>query len=100
MITAATASSLTSSHAHHLGDRLAGQVVVRRAEASAHDHRIGRVQGAAQDSHDPTKVVADLHLQQRVDSIGSEVLADPRAVGVDDLPEQQLGADGDDVTAH
>ena len=29
-----------------------------------------------------------------------QLLADPRRVGVDDLAEQQLGADGDDLTAH
>ena len=85
---------------HHRGDRLAGQVVVGRAEAAAHDHGVGVGQRAAQHRLDATQVVADLHLQQRVDAVGSEVLAEPRAVGVDDLPEQQLGADGDDVTAH
>ena len=32
--------------------------------------------------------------------LSGELLADPRRVGVDDLAEQQLGADGDDVAAH
>ena len=32
--------------------------------------------------------------------LSGELLADPRRVGVDDLAEQQLGADGEDVTAH
>ena len=40
-ITSATASSCTQLDAHHRGDRLAGEVVVRRAEPAAHDHRIG-----------------------------------------------------------
>ena len=35
-----------------------------------------------------------------VDAGEGELLADPRGVGVDDLAEQQLGADGHDLAAH
>ncbi len=44
-------------------------------------------------------VVADLDLHERVDAVRGELAADPGRVRVDDLPEQQLGADRDDVTA-
>ena len=46
------------------------------------------------------EVVADLAVLAGVDAGGRELLADPRAVGVDDLAEQQLGADREDVTPH
>ena len=85
---------------HHRGDGLAGEVVVSRSETTAHDHRIGVRERRTEHRFDATEVVADLHLQQRVDAVGGELLAEPRAVGVDDLTEQQLGADGDDVTPH
>ena len=54
----------------------------------------------AQRVDDPGQVVAHLHLEVRVDARRGQLLADPRRVGVDDLAEQQLGADGDDLTAH
>ena len=41
-----------------------------------------------------------LTCSQRGDAVGRQLLADPRRVGVDDLAEQQLGADGHDVTSH
>ena len=85
---------------HHLGDRLTGDVVVGGAEPAAHDHRVGLFEGPPQRSHDAVEVVTDLPLGQRVDAVGGELLPDPRRVGVDDLAEQQLGADGDDVTSH
>ena len=48
----------------------------------------------------PAEVVADLAVLHRVDPDRSELLADPRGVGVDDLAEQQLGADREDVSSH
>ena len=58
------------------------------------------VERAAQRRDDAGEVVAHLDLEMRVDAGQRELLADPRRVGVDDLPEQQLGADGDDLAAH
>ena len=86
--------------AHHLGDRLAGDVVGRGAEPAAHDDRVGAVEQLAQALHHAVEVVADLAVLAGVDARGGELLADPRAVGVDDLAEQQLGADREDVTPH
>jgi len=97
VITAATSSSFDT---HDRGDGVAGEIVVGRSETTAHDHCVGVVQGAAQHGFDATEVVADLHLHQRVDAVARKVLADPGAVGVDDLAEQQLRSDSDDVTTH
>ena len=52
------------------------------------------------DRHHPVEVVADLGLAERVDAGQRQLLADPGGVGVDDLPEQQLGPDGDHLAAH
>ena len=85
---------------HDLGDGLAGHVVGRRAEPTAHDHRVGTIEQLADALHHAVEVVAHLAVLVRVDADGGELLADPRAVRVDDLAEQQLGADGEDVTPH
>ena len=37
---------------------------------------------------------------EAVDAAERQLLADPGRVGVDDLPEQQFGSDGDDLAAH
>ena len=71
-----------------------------RAQSAANDDGVGVDQRAAQGRLDSPEVVADFDLQQRVDAVGSQLLSHPRTVGVDDLAEQQLGADGDDVTPH
>ena len=58
------------------------------------DHGVGVGRAARRsDGLDAADVVADLDLQQRVDAVGGQLLADPRRVGVDDLAEQQLGPD-------
>ena len=54
--------------AHDLGDALAGDVVVRRTEAAAHDHRVAALESEAERRHDAGQVVADLGLEVRVDA--------------------------------
>ncbi len=69
-------------------------------EAAAHDDRVGAFEQLAQALHHALEVVAHLAVLAGVDARRRELLADPRAVGVDDLAEQQLGADGEHVTPH
>ena len=87
-------------HAHHLGDRLAGDVVLGRPEPAAQDHRVAALQREADAGDDAREIVADLGLEVRIDAGERQLLADPGRVAVDDLAEQQLGADGDDLAAH
>ena len=88
-------------HAHHLGDGLAGDVVLGGPSPPQHDDGVGCARAPARRRrHDAVEVVADLGLEERVDPGQGQLLADPRRVGVDDLPEQQLGSDGDDLAAH
>ena len=85
---------------HHLGDGLASDVVLRWSDATAHDDRVAARQSGADGEHHARQVVAHLGLEVGVDPGQRELLADPRRVGVDHLPEQQLGADGDHLTPH
>ena len=85
---------------HHLRDRVAGQVVLGRAEAAAHEHRVGPVEQVAQSRDDPSLVVADHPVLEGVDPRRRQLLADPGAVRVDDLAEQQLRADGKHLASH
>ena len=53
---------------HDGSDRVAGEIVVGRPEPAAHDDRIGGLEQPPQLHFDPTDVVADLHLDERVDA--------------------------------
>ena len=97
---AATSSSSSSGDAEHLGDRLPGDVVLRRTEPAAHEHGVGAVERLAQRVDDAAEVVAHLHLVAAVDARQGELLADPRRVRVDDLSEQELGADSHHLADH
>jgi hypothetical protein len=81
-------------------DHVAGDVVLRRAQAAAADHRLAPLQRLADAELDALEVVADLDLKVGVDARKRELLADPGRVGIDDLAEQKLGSDGDDFAAH
>ena len=74
--------------AHELRDRVAGEVVLGRAEPAAHDHRVGPLEQVAQRRDDPRLVVADRAVLVGVDPRRRELLADPRTVRIDDLAEQ------------
>ncbi len=86
--------------AHHLGDRLPGHVVGGGPETAADDHGVGPIQQLLDALHHACEVVAHLAVLARVDPHRGELLTDPGTVRVDDLAEQQLGADGEDVTPH
>ena len=58
-----------------------------------HDDGVGTVGQLAQALHHALEVVAHLAVLARVDPGRGELLADPGAVGVDDLAEQELRAD-------
>ena len=72
-----------------------------RAQATTHDDRVGIDQHAraARRLMRP-RLSPTFDLQQRVDPGSGELLADPLAVGVGDLTEQQFGPDRHDVAAH
>src|SRR6266536_557614 len=82
------------------GDRLAGDVVLCRAETAGEDRRVGPPECLADRGGDPLLVVTHHGVPQAVPTDVGEPLADPGGVAVDDLTEQQLGADPDDLAAH
>ena len=73
--------------AHHLGDRLAGDVVGGGPEAAAHDDRVGAAEQLTERGDHSGEVVADFAVLEGVDPRARELLADPGAVRVDDLAE-------------
>ncbi len=87
-------------HAHELGDRVAREVVLGRTEPAADEHRVAPAQEVAERVDDARLVVADDPMLVGVDPRRRELLADPGAVAVDDLPQQQLGADREYLTSH
>ena len=87
-------------HVHHLGDGLAGDVVLGRAEPAAHDDAVAAGQRRAQGQDDAVVVVAHGLVEVRGHAVGGQVLAQPGGVGVGDLAEQQLGADRHDLDPH
>src|SRR5690606_33366910 len=86
--------------AHDPGDGVAGDVVLGRPEPTADDHRGGAGQRELEGADDALEVVAHDLAVGVVDAGQGQLLADPGRVGVDDLAEQQLGADRHDLTAH
>ena len=85
---------------HHLGDGLAGDVVLGGAEAAADDDPVAPGQGGPEGQHDALVVVPDRLVEVGGDPDGGQVLPQPRRVGVGDLAEQQLGADRHDLDPH
>jgi hypothetical protein len=85
---------------HHFGDRLTGDVVLRRTEASAHDDGVAAGEGRTEGKHDAGEVVADRSLEMAVQAGSRQLLADVGGIRIDDLTEQQLGPDGDDLSTH
>ena len=95
-----TSSSSFEGYAEHLGDGLAGDVVLGRTEPAAADHGVAASQGLADGGDDAGLVVTDLDLEVGVDAGEGQLFADPGRVGVDHLAEQQFRADGQDLAAH
>ena len=85
---------------HDLGDRLPRDVVLRRPEAAAHDDAVRSGQRSTEGEDDPAVVVPDGLVEVGVDPRGRQLLAEPRAVRVGNLAEQQLGPDRHDLDPH
>ena len=77
-----------------VGDGLTGQVVLGRAEAAARDDDVRAAEGAIDYRLHAVGVVTDDGLVVEVDADIGEASGHPGRVGVDDLAEQELGADG------
>ena len=81
-------------------DRVAGDVVLGRAQTAADEHDVGAGGGEPERLDDPVEVVADRLVVRDVHAGGGELFGHPPRVRIGDLPEQQLGADRDDLGPH
>ena len=86
--------------AHDGRDRLARQVVLRRAEAAGADDEVAALARPPDRLRQPVEVVADDVLVVDVDAERRQPRRDVRRVRIDDLAEQDLGADGEDFSFH
>jgi len=82
------------------GHRITGQVVVRRPETSRDDDGVRDRQRVAQRCRDDVDLVPDDDAAAHVDAGIGQPPAEPGGVAVDDVAEQQLGADGQQVDPH
>ena len=81
-------------------DRLARDVVLRRAQPTRHDDRIRAGEGCRDRVGDPLLVVTDRRVHEAVHADRSERLSDVGRVRVDDVAEQQLGTHRYHLSAH
>src|SRR5918998_218639 len=78
---------------------LVGQVVRGRPEAAGRNHQVGPRDGLLEGADDPLGVVADGGVAVDADPELGEALAHPGRVGVYEVPEEHLGAYGQDLRA-
>ena len=80
--------------------RLLGQVVQRGAEAAGGDDDVRAVAGGLDDVAQARRVVADHGLVKYVDAELGQALRDDLRIRVDNVAQQDLGADGDQFCVH
>ncbi len=85
---------------HHVGNGLAGDVILRGPEPAADDDAVAAGQRGAEGQRDPLVVVAHRLMEMRGHAGRGQPVAQPRRVGVGNLSEQELGADSHDLDSH
>ena len=75
------------------GDRLAGEVVLGRAEAAGHEDDVGALEAALDRVREAVEVIADLGHEVEVDPDRGQTPGNVRRVGVEYLAEEDLGSD-------
>ena len=95
MVAMVSASSMRRTSGTPISSAIAsrGEIVLGRPEPTADEHRVAALEQVAERLDDTRLVVADHPVLEGVDARRRELLADPGAVGVDDLPQQELGSD-------
>jgi hypothetical protein len=78
------------------GDGLARDVVLGGSEAAGGQRQVGAVPGAAKDIYQAVQVVTHLGRPVQVDAQRRQAGSQVVGVGVQELAQQDLGADGDD----
>src|SRR5665213_3104002 len=78
-------------------DGVLGQIVDGRTEAAGGDRAVGALEHAAQHRREPIGVVADRVLRVDVDAVIGEHVREMRAIGIDQVAEQDLGPDRHDL---
>lgn len=79
--------------AEDVSDCFTCQIVLGRSDAAAGNYDIGATKRDAQDLGHAVLVVADARLVEDVGTVFGEALGNPSRVGVDDLAQEEFGAD-------
>ena len=82
------------------GDGVAGDVVLGGAQAAGAEDDVGALQRSADQLAQAGLIIADLVHVVEIDAERGQGEGDVPGVGVLDVAEQDLGADGDDLCAH
>jgi hypothetical protein len=85
--------------AERRGDRLAGEVVLGRAETAGGDDEVAPLDRSPERLGGPAEVVADGRHVHEVDPEARQPCGQIRRICVDDLTKEQLGADGQELGA-
>ena len=86
--------------ADRLGDGVASDVVLGRAEAAGQEHDVRSASGCLDQLDQTLLVVADLVHEVEVDAHRRQTLGHVAGVGVENLAHQNFGADADDFRPH
>ena len=78
-------------------DGLLGQIVVGRTQAACGENDVGPVPGNVQSLPQALRVVPHYRVPEDVDAQGGQALREHLGVGVGDVTQQDLCADGDDL---
>ena len=87
-------------HTHHLGNDVTSDVVLRWPKTTTHDDCITSIKRDLQSITDAIPVVANLHLQEAINSGECELFANPRRIGIDDLAEQKFRTYSNNFAIH
>ena len=82
------------------GHRLAGDVILGRAQPAAEDDQLGALAGFFDDPGEVVHVVAHHHLHVHQDPLLAQAPGHVGGVGVDAVQVEQLAADGDEDGSH
>ena len=85
---------------HYLADGFLGQIVFGGTQPAGQHHQIAAFQRLAQQQAEPLRVIAHGGLAQHRDAMCRELARQKLAVGIHNVPQQQLGTHGYNFCLH
>ena len=76
--------------AEDIGHGFTGQIVLRRSQSPGQQHEVAAAHRQAQHLPQTVDIVSDRGLVQHPDPVSGKLTGQELAVGIDDIPQQQL----------